>query len=56
MNAQKIGPKKAPKFRRVCDQAVDTLVALLKLKVPFETNIEKIYSDAEINTVAKMVP
>lgn len=55
-NAQKIGNKHAPKFRRVCDQAVDTLVTLLKLKVPFDTNIEKIYTDAEINTVAKMVP
>jgi hypothetical protein len=56
MNAQMIGPERAPRFRRVCDQAVDTLVALLKLKAPFETNLEKIYSDAEINTVAKMVP
>ena len=55
-NAQKIGNKRAPRFRRVCDQAVDTLVALLKLKVPFETNVEKIYSDAEINQVAKVAP
>ena len=55
-DAQKIGPKKAPKFRRVCDQAVDTLVVLLKLKVPFEQNIERIYTDTEITTVAKMTP
>ena len=55
-NAQKIGPKKALRFRRVCDNALDTLVALLKLKPPFETNVEKIYTDAELATVAKMVP
>ncbi len=54
--AQKIGPVRQPKFRRVCDQAVDTLVHLLKLKVPFETDLEKIYSDTEINTIAKLVP
>lgn len=43
-----IGSIRNPKYRRVCDQAVDTLVFLLKLSVSFRTSIEIIYSDKEI--------
>jgi HEAT repeat protein len=53
-DAFSIGPVRAPKMRRVCDQAVDTLVHLLELKPPFPTSAEKIYTEAEINAVAKM--
>lgn len=52
--AQLIGPERNRQYRRVCDQAVDTLVYLLKLTPPFETNIEKIYSDAELMEIGKL--
>jgi len=55
-NAQRIGTNRNPQFRRVCDQAVDTLVHLLELtpKVKFETNVEKIYSPEELAAIADL--
>lgn len=52
--AQRIGVKKAPRYRRVCDQAVDTVVHLMKLKPPFEVNLERIYSEDEIQKTQKL--
>ena len=49
-----IGTVKSPRYRRVCDQAVDTMVFLLKLKVPFQVSIEIIYSDKEILAVESL--
>ncbi len=46
-----IGTIRNPKFRRVCDQAVDTIVFLLNLSVTFEVSVEKIYDDREIKEV-----
>jgi len=46
--AQRIGVKHAPRYRRVCDQALDTLVFLLKLQVRFVVNAEQIYGDAQL--------
>jgi HEAT repeat protein len=53
-NAQKIGPKKAIRYRRVCDQAADTLIALLKLKPSFEHDVETIYTDAQLSEIARL--
>jgi hypothetical protein len=39
------------RYRRVCDQAVDSLVFLLRLKLPFEVNSEKLYSASERKTI-----
>lgn len=44
-----------PLNRRVADQAVDSLVCLLKLKPPFETSPTKIYTDREIATIKNLV-
>lgn len=46
--AQAIGPGGGWRHRRVCDQAVDTLVYLLKLKVPFPTGEETIYTEEQL--------
>lgn len=53
-NAQVIGPERNRRYRRVCDQAVDTLVYLLKLKPSFETAVEKIYSHGELAEIEKL--
>ena len=50
-NAKLVGPQRRRLYRRVCDQAVDTLVYLLKISLPFETGPEKIYSDEELAQV-----
>ncbi|HDP24294.1 MAG TPA: HEAT repeat domain-containing protein [Deltaproteobacteria bacterium] len=50
-----IGKQYAPRYRRVCDQAVDTLAALLKLKLPFAASAESIYSDSQLAQVREMV-
>jgi len=50
--ALRIGVIKAPRFRRVCDQALDTVVYLQKLAVPFEVNAEQIYPDQDLALVA----
>ena len=47
-DAQAIGPGGGWKHRRVCDQAVDTLVYLLKLKLPFPTSEETIYTEEQL--------
>ncbi|MCR4308570.1 MAG: hypothetical protein NUW14_00885 [Deltaproteobacteria bacterium] len=46
--AQAIGPGGGWKYRRVCDQAVDTLIYLLKLKLPFPTGEETIYGEEQL--------
>ncbi len=43
-----IGTQYNPRYRRVCDQAVDTLIALLKLTPPFATGAEMIYTDKQL--------
>jgi HEAT repeat protein len=43
-----------PEYRRVCDQAVDTIVFLLKLPVSFEVSSDIIYTDREILEVESM--
>lgn len=46
-----IGSVRNPQYRRVCDQAVDTLVFLLRLPVNFRVSPEIIYSEGEIRQV-----
>jgi hypothetical protein len=53
--AVRVGVVKAPRYRRVCDQAVDTLVAVLKLAVSFEASEEKTYSDSELTETKHLV-
>ena len=53
-NAQMIGPERNRRYRRVCDQAMDTLVYLLKLKPSFEMGAEKIYSHEELTEIGKL--
>lgn len=50
-----IGSVRNPRNRRVADQAVDSLVCLLKLQPPFETSPEKIYTDSEIATIKNLI-
>jgi hypothetical protein len=53
--AVRVGVVKAPRYRRVCDQAVDTLVAVLKVAVSFEVSEEKIYSHSELTEMKHLV-
>jgi HEAT repeat protein len=46
---RRIGTARNPRFRRVCDQAVDTLTFLLKLNPPFHVAPERIYSKEELS-------
>ena len=46
--AVRVGPVEMPRYRRVCDQAVDTLVSLLQAKTSFPVGADKVYSDEEI--------
>ena len=46
-----IGTKRNPRYRRVCDQAVDTIIFLLKLTVNFPHDPERIYRAEEIQQV-----
>ncbi len=50
-----IGNQYKPRYRRVCDQAVDTLIALLKLTPPFATGAERIYTDEELLQIKNLV-
>lgn len=53
-----IGTQYKPRYRRVCDQAVDSLVFVYKLTPSFEIKAENIYSDkqiAEINEIFKNI-
>lgn len=53
--ALRIGPARHPHFRRVCDQAVDTLVFLLQLRPAFPVAAERIYTDEELRQVRELV-
>ncbi|MEO6002388.1 MAG: HEAT repeat domain-containing protein [Opitutus sp.] len=46
--AIRLGVPSDSRFRRVCDQALETVVYLRKLQVRFEVNVERIYSDEEL--------
>jgi len=46
--AQAIGPGGGSRYRRVCDQAVDTLAYLLKLRLPFPAGEETIYTEEQL--------
>lgn len=50
-----LGTQYNPRYRRVCDQAVETLKALLKFTVPFETSAGTIYSDEQLRLVKEKV-
>jgi len=52
--ARMIGHEYRRQYRRVCDQAVDTLVSLLKLAPSFKTSVEKIYSDKELEAIRSL--
>ena len=49
-----IGSSRAPRYRRVCDQAVDVLIALGALKVPFDNGPESIYTDEELQSARRL--
>tara|TARA_R110002096_G_scaffold44524_8_gene119845 strand:+ start:51084 stop:52058 length:975 start_codon:yes stop_codon:yes gene_type:complete len=49
-----IGTPYNEQHRRVCDQAVDTLVVLLQLEPSFAVAAETIYSDEQIREVARL--
>ena len=51
--AQRIGHERAWRYRRVCDQALDTVVSLRDLKPNFPTGPEQIYSDAQLAEIAR---
>jgi hypothetical protein len=54
-----IGIVERPRYRRVCDQAVDTLIHLSRLQISFPIGPEKIYSEQErqqIQSLAKTNP
>lgn len=53
--ARRIGTARHPKFRRVCDQAVDTLVSLLSLKPPFRVAPERIYTEGELTQLRRLL-
>lgn len=40
-----IGIVEMPRYRRVCDQAVDTVISLLRARVSFTVGVEIIYAD-----------
>ena len=50
-SALPIGVLRAGRYRRVCDQAVDTIVLLRRLTPGFETGPERIYSDDELGRI-----
>lgn len=53
--AVNVGTSYRSRYRRVCDQAVDSVIYLLELEPPFEINVTKIYSDSEILQLREMV-
>ena len=53
--AVNVGTSYRERYRRACDQAVDTVVSLLELDPPFEIDATKIYSDSELMQLRKMV-
>ena len=46
--AIRVGPVQMPRYRCVCDQAVDTLVSLFQAATSFQVSQDKVYSDQEI--------
>ena len=54
--AVNVGTSYRSKYRRVCDQAVDSIISLLELDTPFETSITKIYSDSELLKIKQLIP
>ena len=52
--AVRIGIVEMPRYRRVCDQAVDVLVHLLKLQDLSPVDSEKVYSLQELQMVERM--
>jgi hypothetical protein len=53
--ARRIGTPRNPRFRRVCDQALDTLAFLLKLNPSFPVAPEKIYTQEQLAQFRQMV-
>ncbi len=53
--AVNVGTSYRSRYRRVCDQAVDSVIYLLELEPPFEINVTKIYSDSEILQLREMI-
>jgi HEAT repeat protein len=53
--ARRIGTARNPRFRRVCDQAVDTLAFLLKLHPSFPVAPEKIYTPEQLSQFRQLV-
>jgi HEAT repeat protein len=53
--ARRIGTARNPRFRRVCDQAVDTLAFLLKLNPSFLIAPEKIYTPEQLAQFRRLV-
>jgi HEAT repeat protein len=54
--ARRIGTARNPRFRRVCDQAVDTLAFLLRLNPSFGVAPEKIYSPEQLAQFRQLLP
>jgi HEAT repeat protein len=52
--AVRIGIVEIPRYRRVCDQAVDTLVALLRPNVSFKVSVEITYGDEALAEASKI--
>lgn len=52
--AVRIGLPSDPEYRRVCDQAVDTIIFLLKLAVSFKVSSSVVYKDKEIDEVESL--
>ena len=50
-----VGIVERARFRRVCDQAVDTLVSLLQVAAGFPVGPDKIYSDEEIRKLTAAI-
>ncbi len=53
--AVNVGTSYRSRYRRVCDQAVDSIISLLELDTSFETNTTKIYSDSELLQLREII-
>ncbi|MGH9405570.1 MAG: HEAT repeat domain-containing protein [Terriglobia bacterium] len=54
-SALRIGTVRRPQYRRVCDQAVDTIVFLLRLGPSFPVKPERIYTEPELEEIRDLV-
>lgn len=52
--ALRIGPVRHPRYRRVCDQAVDTVVFLRRLRPHFPVGPEQIYTDEQLAEIREL--